>query len=80
MKTPRDISGKEIIKALRAFGYEFVRQNGSHIMVTTMKKGEHHLAIPNHSPLKIGTLNGILSQVAQHFDITKEQVLQKLFG
>lgn len=66
MKTPRDISGKKIIKALKTFGYEFVRQNGSHIMVTTLQNGEHHLAIPNHSPLKTGTLNGIVSQVAQH--------------
>lgn len=79
MRMPRDISGKDIIKALRTFGYEIVRQNGSHIMITTTKNGSHHLAIPNHSPLKIGTLNGIVSQVAKHLNMTKEQVLQKLF-
>ena len=79
MKIPRGISGKKLIKALKRFGYEFVRQNGSHIMVTTLQNGQHHLAIPNHSPLKTGTLNSIVSQVAQHFNITKEQTLQKLF-
>lgn len=79
MKTPRDISGKELIKALKAFGYEFVRQNGSHIMVTTIRNGEHHLVIPNHNPLKTGTLNAIISQVAQHFYISKEDVLRALF-
>ena len=80
MKTPRDISGKEFIRRLRVFGYEIVRQNGSHIMVTTRKDGERHLAIPNHNPLKIGTLNGIVSQVAKHSNLTKEEVLRKLFG
>ena len=80
MRTPRDISGKDIIKALRTYGYEIVRQNGSHIMITTNKSGQHRLAIPNHNPLKIGTLNGVVSQVAKHFEISKEQVFQTLFG
>jgi predicted RNA binding protein YcfA (HicA-like mRNA interferase family) len=80
MKTPRDISGKEIIRALSVYGYQPTRQNGSHIRVTTIQNGEHHLAIPNHNPIKTGTLNSILSQVAAHFDITKQEVLQKLFG
>ena len=80
MKTPRDISGKEIIKVLSVFGYLPTPENGSHIRVTTQSKGEHHLAIPNHNSIKTRTLNAILSQVAIHFEITKEQVLQKLFG
>ena len=36
MKTPRNISGKELIKSLKVFGYKVVRQNGSHIMITTL--------------------------------------------
>ena len=80
MKTPRDISGKELIKSLKVFGYEVVRQNGSHIMITTLQQGEHHLAIPNHNQLKVGTLNGILLNVASHFHLTKEQVIFRLFG
>ena len=80
MKTPRDISGKDLIKTLKVFGYEVVRQNGSHIMITTLQQGEHHLAIPNHNPLKVGTLNGIFLNVANHFQLTKEQVIRRLFG
>jgi len=80
MKIPRDISGRDLIKALKVFGYEIVRQNGSHIMVTTVENGQHHLTIPNHSPIKIGTLNGILSQVANHFSLTKEDVATRLFS
>jgi predicted RNA binding protein YcfA (HicA-like mRNA interferase family) len=30
MKTPRDVSGAELVKALRKFGYEFMRQAGSY--------------------------------------------------
>jgi hypothetical protein len=46
--------------------------------VTTLENGEHHLAIPNHSPIKIGTSNGIISLVAQHFGLSKNEVLQRL--
>jgi hypothetical protein len=49
-------------------------------MVTTHQNGEHHLAIPNHNPVKVGTLNGIVANTAAHFKLTKEEVMQKLFG
>jgi hypothetical protein len=42
--------------------------------------GEHHITIPNHSPLKVGTLSAIVSDVASHLGQSKEQVMQKLFG
>lgn len=80
MKIPRDVSGKELIKALKKFGYEVVGQNGSHIKVTTERNGQHHIAVPNHNPVKIGTLMGILSEVASHFAISKEEVVRTLFG
>ena len=79
MKTPRDVSGKDLIKLLKRYGYEAVSQNGSHIKVTTEQNGQHHIAVPNHDPVKIGTLNGILSEVARHFGITKENVARMLF-
>ncbi len=78
MKTPRDLSGEELIKALGKFGYTKVRQTGSHVQLMTKEKGEHHISIPNHSPLRIGTLNKILSLVADHFATTKNEVLQRI--
>ncbi len=80
MKTPRDISGSTIIKYLKLYGYVNVRQNGSHITITTTQNGEHHLTIPNHDPIKVGTLNAIIANVASHFNVSKEQVMQELFG
>ncbi len=52
MKLPRDVSGAELVKALRALGYAVDRQRGPHIRVTTQRDGEHHAAIPNHKPIK----------------------------
>lgn len=80
MKTPRDVFGKDLVKALKAYNYEVTGQNGSHIKVTTEQNGQHHVAIPNHDPIKIGTLNGILSEVAKHFGVAKEEVVRVLFG
>jgi predicted RNA binding protein YcfA (HicA-like mRNA interferase family) len=54
-KLPRDISGSEVVKKLSKLGYKTTRQVGSHIRLTTEENGVHHITIPNHTPLKIGT-------------------------
>jgi predicted RNA binding protein YcfA (HicA-like mRNA interferase family) len=79
MKTPRDVSGDELIKKLRKHGYQFVRQNGSHVTIRTHMQGEHQVTIPLHSPLKIGTLTGILSDVAVHLKISRDELINDLF-
>lgn len=75
MKIPRDLTGSELEKALRALRYERVRQEGSHIRLTTQLNGTHHVTVPNHKPIKTGTLHGILKSVAAHHTLTVEQVL-----
>jgi predicted RNA binding protein YcfA (HicA-like mRNA interferase family) len=57
MKLPRDVSGPELVKALRKLGYEIIRQKGSHIRVTTQQGGEHHEVVPNHNHGLLSTLN-----------------------
>lgn len=39
----------------------------------------YHITIPQHSPLRIGTLSAILTDVALHFELTREQLHQQLF-
>jgi predicted RNA binding protein YcfA (HicA-like mRNA interferase family) len=79
MKIPRDIAASDLIRALRALGYETVRQDGSHIRLTTTIEGTHHVTVPNHRPLKTGTLlGGILKPVAAHHKLTVEELLAKL--
>lgn len=58
MKIPRDLSGSDLVKALRALDYERVRQTGSHVRITTQRGGQHHVTVPNHSPIKAGALRG----------------------
>jgi predicted RNA binding protein YcfA (HicA-like mRNA interferase family) len=80
MKLPRDISGEGLARILGRSGYKVTRQTGSHLRLTTMQKGEHHITIPRHAPLKIGTLSKILADVACHLEIPKEQLAAELFA
>ncbi|MDA3878034.1 MAG: type II toxin-antitoxin system HicA family toxin [Halothiobacillus sp.] len=78
MRIPRDLSGAELIKRLNQFGYTVSRQTGSHVRLTTHTNGEHHITVPNHDPLRIGTLSAILDSVAAHHGVTREALLQQL--
>jgi predicted RNA binding protein YcfA (HicA-like mRNA interferase family) len=78
MKLPRDVSGLELVKALRVLGYELTRQKGSHMRVTTQQGGEHHEVIPAHSPIKTGTLSSIVKSVAAHHGLDVETLLRQL--
>jgi len=78
MRLPRDLSGDDLAKALKVLGYHVTRQTGSHMRLTTEEHGEHHITIPKSDPLRIGTLSGILSDVADHFEISREELVRKL--
>ncbi len=79
MKIPRDVYGSDLVKALRVLGYEFVRRDSSHIRLTTQVNGQHHVTIPDHKPLKMGTLlGGVLKPVAAHHKLTLGELLEKL--
>ncbi len=81
MKLPRDLSGAELARLLRRYGYEEIRQSGSHIRVRTTSKGSaHQVTIPAHTPLKVGTLSSILLEIATYLEISKEVLARELFG
>jgi len=44
-----------------------------------LEHGEHHITIPQHGSLRVGTLASILANIAQHFDISREDLVSKLF-
>lgn len=79
MKLPRDLSGAQLIKALGQLGYEISRQTGSHVRLTSLRTKEHHLTIPLHDPLRIGTLAAILAEVAAHQGLSREALISRLF-
>ena len=78
MRLPRDLSGQQLAKKLSAFGYRITRQKGSHLRLSTYQSGEHHITIPNHDNLKIGTLSNVITDVARHLKIPKNQLLKQI--
>ena len=81
MRLPRDLSGNDLAQLLRRFGYEISRQTGSHIRLTSKVKGtEHHITIPAHKQLSVGTLSGILGDVASYLEIERDTLAHELFG
>ena len=80
MKLPRDVGGADVVKALARYGYRVTRQTGSHLRLTTQLGGEHHVTIPAHSALRLGTLSAILNEVAQHLKRDRSELIQELWG
>jgi len=80
MKLPRNLSGAQLIKALEKLGYQATRQTGSHVRLTSLLSKEHHLTVPLHDPLRIGTLAVILADVATRQGMTREVLIVRLFG
>jgi predicted RNA binding protein YcfA (HicA-like mRNA interferase family) len=80
VRLPRDVTGRELAARLASRGYSVTGQRGSHIRLTTQMRGQHHITIPEHDPLRVGTLAAILSDVAAHFEISRDDLLEELFG
>jgi len=80
MRLPRELSGIQLARLLESHGYVLTRRKGSHMRLTTLNQGEHHITIPDHDSLRIGTLSSILSDVAEHFGIQREELIERLFG
>ena len=79
MKLPRDLSGSVLAKTLGRVGYRVVRQSGSHIRLTRDGPEQHHMTIPAHDPLKVGTLAAILTEIAAHLKVDRDELLGRLF-
>jgi predicted RNA binding protein YcfA (HicA-like mRNA interferase family) len=79
MKLPRDLSGIELAKALERVGYRVTRQTGSHLRLTVDSPVQHHVTIPAHDPLKVGTLAAVLADVAAHLGLDREELLRRMF-
>lgn len=81
MRLPRDLSGRALAQLLEpAYGYVVTRQTGSHMRLTTTARGGHHLTVPDHDALRVGTLAAILGQVATHFAVDRDAIARRLFG
>ena len=61
-------------------GYIVTRQTGSHVRLSTEQNGQHHITIPQHDSLKIGTLAAILADIAIHFNLSKNELTELIFS
>jgi predicted RNA binding protein YcfA (HicA-like mRNA interferase family) len=75
VKLPRDLTGPEVIKGLRRLGYELDRQSGSHMILRCQLPQIHSITVPNHKPIKVGTLSAILHEIASQRRATVDEVL-----
>jgi len=81
MKLPRNVSGDKLAGLLAEYDYTVIRQTGSHIrLVSNFKGTKHTITIPKHSPLKIGTLGGIVKDIADYLEVEKSELISRLFG
>lgn len=76
----RNITGLELARLLAQFGYRTTRTTGSHQRLTTMREGEHHITVPLHSPLRVGTLAAIVAEIAEHLGLPREELSKRLFA
>ena len=58
-KLPRELSGKEVVKALQRGGFYIKRQKGSHI-VLRRDNPFAQVVVPDHKSIDTGTLASIL--------------------
>ncbi len=63
------LGGRDLAGRLSRLGYQIARQTGSHIRLTCTQSGEHHITMPEHKPLKPGTLAVILRNVARSITV-----------
>ncbi|MCI0539507.1 MAG: type II toxin-antitoxin system HicA family toxin [Verrucomicrobiales bacterium] len=71
MKLPRDVDGAQAVRALLRVGFVVQRQTGSHVI---LRREGRTVVVPQHKPLKPGTLKGMLDQAA----VTLERFVEEL--
>jgi predicted RNA binding protein YcfA (HicA-like mRNA interferase family) len=75
------LSGTDLAGLLRRYGYEITRQTGSHLRLTSHVRGsEHHVTIPAHDVLRVGTLRQILAEIAAYLGTDYKTFVDELFS
>jgi hypothetical protein len=79
MRIPRDVSGAHLADVLcRRWRYARANQVGSHIVLETSEPAHQRIAIPDHHPLRLGTLTSILRAVARHKAVPRDAIVASL--
>ena len=78
MKLPRDLSGADLIGALKRLGFKQTRQTGSHVRMTISVPRQAHLTVPLTRSIPAGTLAALVKDAAMHLDTTVDDILSKI--
>jgi predicted RNA binding protein YcfA (HicA-like mRNA interferase family) len=78
MRLPRNVSGDQLVQMLKRIGYEKTRQTGSHARLSHNEPPQHHVTVPMHDAIRVGTLSSILESVAEAQSISKESLIERL--
>jgi predicted RNA binding protein YcfA (HicA-like mRNA interferase family) len=78
VKLPRDVSGADLIAALKRLGYKQTRQTGSHVRMTVSVPRQAHITVPMARAIPAGTLAALIKDAATHLDTTIEDILGKI--
>jgi len=79
VRIPRDLYGRDFANHLvRRWAFRELRQTGSHIILRTEEPSGLTVSVPAHRPLRVGTLAGLLEEIANHKNVSTETILHKL--
>jgi len=78
VKLPRNVTGRQLAKALETLGYAATRQRGSHTSIWSPKSRRAPPHLPDHRPIKPGLLNRLLKDVAEHHGMSRDELIEKL--
>jgi len=48
-------------------------------LTSTSKGFGHHITVPRHKPLRVGTLGSIVNEIAAYLEIEREELVKELF-
>jgi predicted RNA binding protein YcfA (HicA-like mRNA interferase family) len=77
MRLPRDVSGKQLIKALSKLGFTAERQSGSHVRLRHQGTGDS-VTVPMHDPIRVGTLSRIVADVTAMAGVERETLIASI--
>lgn len=80
MRLPRDLDAQALIRVPARMDCRVTRRTRSHLRLQKHLPPEHAITVPNHPPLGVGTLAAMLSEVARHHGMSRDELLHLLFG
>ncbi len=77
MRLPRNVSGEQLVRLLKKVGYEKTRQTGSHARLSHAGPPQHHVTVPMHDAIRVGTLSAILDDVCSAQNVGKDWLVSQ---